>query len=121
MSGEIPVSEQALMTAREAGVVDERLLSVLRQEPLVCGVDQVDGGPTPAVRELGGSRVMLAWTSAERAAEAGWTGTLVQRTGGQVAALLTGTGLGLAVNVGHTASVGLDAAGVERLAAPGAT
>ena len=109
------VSEQALMAHRKTGVVDERLLGVLRFATLVCGVDQAGGTPSPAVREIEGNRVLLAWTSARRAADAGWTGPVVERTGAQVAALLRGTGLGLAINVGHTASVGLDVTGVEHL------
>lgn len=115
MTDELPVSERALLAARESGVIDEALFAVLRHETLVCGVDQAGGTPSPAVRELEGNRVMLAWTSARRASEAGWTGAVAERTGAQVAGLLHGTGLGLAINVGHKASVGLGPTGVEHL------
>lgn len=109
-------SESALVAGRERGAVDEELLAVLRREPLVCAVEQVAGAARPAVRELGGAPSVLAWTSHQRAAGAGWTGELVERSGGDVATLLRGTGLSLAINPGDAVGIGLQPSGVERLA-----
>ena len=47
---ELNVSERALVEGRRRGVVDEQLLAVLGREPLLCGVEEVDGRRQPASR-----------------------------------------------------------------------
>lgn len=113
-------AERALVEGRERGAVDEQLLVVLRSESLLCGVDDVAGeAPRPAVRDVGGAASVLAWTSEARAHSGGWRGGLVPRPGGDIARLLLGTGLGLAVNPGDLVGVGLPPTAVERLAGTG--
>ena len=100
--------ERALVEGRRRGVVDEQLLAVMGREPLLCGVEEVDGRRQPAAREVGGAVAVLAWTSVDRAVRGGWPGELVERRGQEVAALLAGTGVGLAINAGDDPGVGLD-------------
>lgn len=99
-----------------AGAVDAELLSALGAGLLVCGVEQVDGDNRPAVRQVGTMTAVLAWTSRLRATRSGWAGDLAEQPGWAVADLLVGTGLGLALNAGDDVALGLDAAGVTRLA-----
>lgn len=115
MSSEV---EQALVEARRRGALDEELLAVLRREPLLLGVEEVDGSSRPAARQVGSSVAVLTWTSQERAERAGWSGDLVAQPGGALAGLLLGTGLGLVVNAGDDPAVQLDHAAVARLADP---
>lgn len=112
----VPASERALASAQERGRVDRQLLSALSSEPLVCGVEEVNGGRRPAVRELGGQPAALAWTSERRARQAGWQGDLVEQPASEVAHLLRRTGLALAVNPGEDLGVLLDVQGVAGLA-----
>jgi len=113
---ELNESERALVDGRRRGVVDEQLLAVVRREPLVCGVEEVDGRRQPAAREVGGAVAVLAWTSVDRAVRGGWPGELVEQRGQEVAALLAGTAVGLAINAGDDPGVGLDPGQVARLA-----
>ena len=112
-------SESAILEARHRGAVDVELLQALAGQPLTLGLDVDDGRSRPAARELDGQPVVLAWTSPQRAVDAGWTGPVVERPGDELAALLTGTLLGLALNPGEAVGVRLDPDGLARLALAG--
>ena len=111
-------AESALGQARRRGAVDDVLLDALRTEPFIVAIDRVAGSSRPAARELGGQWCVLAWTSDDRAKAAGWEGPLVQRPGREVAQLLLGTGLSLALNPGEELGVRLDEDGLIGLAGP---
>ncbi len=111
-------TEKALVAARERGAVDGPLLAVLRHEVLVCGVEEVDGAPRPAVRQFGEVPAMLAWTTTARAAAAGWTSGVAEQPGQEIARLLHGHGLGLAINPGDEVGVLLGPDAVHALLGP---
>ncbi|MEX2291875.1 MAG: enhanced serine sensitivity protein SseB C-terminal domain-containing protein [Mycobacteriales bacterium] len=112
-------AETALVEARGRGRVDDELLQALADQPLTLGLDVADGSPRPAARELDGQPPVLAWTSPQRAVDAGWTGPVVERPGHEIASLLAGTGLGLALNPGEPVGVRLDPDGLAQLALAG--
>ncbi len=118
MSGLGHAAELALAAARDRGAVDDVLLTALRVEPLLCGVDVVEGSDRPATRQVQGRWCVLAWTSEERARASGWTDRLARSSGADVAQLLLGTGLSLALNPGEDLGVRLDQDGLTTLAGP---
>lgn len=109
-------AERALAAARDRGAVDDVLLDTLSGEPLFCAVEVVGASERPAVRQLDDRWCVLAWTSEDRARDAGWSGQLVSRPGTDLAHLLLGTGLSLALNPGEALGVRLDQDGLTGLA-----
>lgn len=121
MSGAGPTAaEQALRAARARGAVDAELLDALAAAVLLMGVEELQGSPRPLVREVGGRYAALAWTTAEQARAGGWTGPTVERAGRELAALLAGTGLLLAVNAGGQPAGVLEPGAVQEMSRSGA-
>ena len=107
----------ALREAQARGAADEELLAVLRREPLVCAGRAARDGLHFTFAQVHGNQAVLAWSSEQRARACGWTGRLAPpRPGGEVAALLAGSGLTLVVNQGGPVALGLQPAAVVQLA-----
>ncbi|PPK90201.1 type III secretion system (T3SS) SseB-like protein [Kineococcus xinjiangensis] len=109
-------ADAALLAGRRRGMVDEQLLSVLREQPLLIAVQMVEGQPRYAVHQIAGKASVPVWTTPSYARTAGWVGDLAEQSGAALAAALHGSDLFVAVNVGQEAGVHLTPPDVAQLA-----